>query len=69
MSDGENDFEYIVVCGGNSKDSLENCLPCGYCRQFMSEFVDENFKVYAITKDENIKEYSIQDLLPHSFKF
>ena len=68
ISEGEKDFEFIVVCGGNSLDTLENCLPCGYCRQFMSEFVDENFKIYAIREDESIAEYSISDLLPHSFK-
>ena len=68
LSEGEREFEYIVVCGGNSLNSLENCLPCGYCRQFMSEFVDENFKIYAINANEEIEEYSILDLLPHSFK-
>jgi len=68
LSEGEKEFEYIVVCGGNSLNSLENCLPCGYCRQFMSEFVDENFKIYAINANEEIEEYSISDLLPHSFK-
>ncbi len=68
LSEGEREFEYIVVCGGNSLNSLENCLPCGYCRQFMSEFVDENFKIYAINANEEIEEYSISDLLPHSFK-
>ena len=68
ISEGEKEFDYIVVCGGSRLDSLENCLPCGYCRQFMNEFVDDNFKIYAISEDESIKEYSMQDLLPHSFK-
>ena len=68
ISEGEKEFEYIVVCGGSRLDSLENCLPCGYCRQFMNEFVDKDFKIYAVLEDESIKEYSIQDLLPHSFK-
>lgn len=68
ISEGEKEFEYIVVCGGPEIDKLENCLPCGYCRQFMSEFVDKNFKIYAVCEDESIVEYSISDLLPHSFK-
>lgn len=68
ISEGEKEFDYIVVCGGSKLDSLENCLPCGYCRQFMNEFVDNNFKIYAICEDESIKEFSLQDLLPHSFK-
>lgn len=68
ISEGEKDFEHIVVCGGSNLDSLENCLPCGYCRQFMSEFVSPDFKIYAISEDESVKEYSIKDLLPHSFE-
>ena len=66
LSEGEKDFEYIIVCGGRKLDSLENCTPCGYCRQFMNEFVDENFKIYCVLEDDSIKEYSIQELLPDS---
>ena len=68
ISEGEKEFSYIVICGGSSLDELEECLPCGYCRQFMSEFVDENFIIYSIDNNENIKEYKIIDLLPYSFK-
>ena len=68
ISEGERDFEYIVVCGGDSLDSLDDCLPCGYCRQFMSEFVDKDFKIYALSKGDEITEYSIFDLLPNNFR-
>lgn len=68
ISEGERDFEYIVVCGGNSLDSLDDCLPCGYCRQFMSEFVDKDFKIYALSGNDEITEYSISDLLPNNFR-
>ena len=44
-------------------------MPCGYCRQFMSEFVDSNFKIYVSDEDNNVEEFSISELLPHSFKF
>ncbi len=68
LSEGEKDFDYIVVCGGSSLDSLEYCTPCGYCRQFMNEFVNENFKIYLIKPDSTLDEYTISDLLPHGFK-
>jgi len=68
ISEGERDFEYIVVCGGSNLDKLDDCLPCGYCRQFMSEFVDNNFKIYALSENDKITEYKIEDLLPNSFK-
>ena len=68
LSEGEKEFEYIVVCGGRELNKLENCLPCGYCRQFMSEFVDDNFKIYAVREDESVTEHSISELLPHFHK-
>lgn len=68
ISEGEKSFEHIVVCGGKDLNKLDNCLPCGYCRQFMNEFVDKDFKVYALFENDDIKEYSMEDLLPNSFK-
>ena len=67
ISEGDKDFDYIVICSGKSLDNLDNAIPCGYCRQFMSEFIDENFKIYALGPDNNITTYTINDLLPHSF--
>ena len=68
LSEGERNFEYILVAGGIGKEiPKEECLPCGYCRQFMSEFVNKNFKIYAAFEDE-VKEYTMEDLLPYSFK-
>ena len=69
ISEGEKEFEYIVICGGRKLNSLEQCLPCGYCRQFMNEFVDENFKIYTVLETESLIEYKIKDLLPYIFKF
>lgn len=68
ISEGEKDFEYIVICGGSSFENTDdNCTPCGYCRQFISEFVDDKFRIYTLNGN-NISSYSIKDLLPNSFK-
>lgn len=67
ISEGEKDFDYIVVCGGKDVNVLENCLPCGYCRQFMTEFVDKNFIVYALGPNDKITPYTMEDLLPNNF--
>lgn len=69
LSEGEREFESITVVGAQKgTEPQKECMPCGYCRQFMSEFVDNNFKI--ITIDENkIKEYTINEILPYSFKF
>ena len=70
LSEGEIEFRYIVVVGGH-RDSkiLDNCMPCGYCRHFMNQYVDENFKVYTcFGENDEVNEYSMNDILPHSFK-
>ena len=66
ISSGEKEFSCILVVGGPTMDTLERCLPCGICRQFMSEFVDEDFKV-IVGSPENFEEFGIKELLPHSF--
>ena len=68
LSEGEKEFESIVVVGAsNGKNPTKECLPCGYCRQFMSEFVDIDFKIITINGSK-INQYSMEDLLPNSFK-
>ncbi len=63
ISEGEREFESITVVGGkDGTDPTIECTPCGYCRQFMSEFVDKDFTIYTIDN-----EYKMSDLLPHSF--
>ena len=70
LSEGEREFESITVVGApKGEEPAEKCMPCGYCRQFMSEFVDSNFKINVVDKDNNVEELTINDLLPHSFKF
>ena len=64
ITEGEKEFVSIAVIGGKYDEDLnEECIPCGYCRQFMSEFVNKDFKIIT-TKDE----YTLEDLLPNSFK-
>lgn len=67
ISEGEKEFEYIVVVAGKKNEKLEPTTPCGYCRQFMSEFVSKDFKIYVLDEQNNIKEYKISDLLPENF--
>ena len=70
LSEGERKFESITVVGSlKGEEPTEKCLPCGYCRQFMSEFVDEHFKIYVEDKDNKIEEFRMSELLPHSFEF
>lgn len=59
----------IAVVGHNrdSNDYLKT-LPCGYCRQFMSEFCGKDFIIYTCDND-NYYEYTLDALLPNAFDF
>ena len=66
ISEGNKEFDSIAVVGG--KDNTDEfCLPCGVCRQFISEFCDKDFKIY-VTDNKEIKCYTLEELLPYSFK-
>ena len=67
LSEGEREFESItIVAAPKGKEPSELVFPCGYCRQFMSEFVDDKFKI-ILADGEKIETYTIKELLPHSF--
>lgn len=70
ISEREKEFISILVIGKNRNDSEYNeTLPCGYYRQFMSEFCSKDFKVYTYeSKTNTVKRYELKDLLPYSFK-
>ena len=65
ISEGEKDFECILVLGG--KEDLQYTSPCGYCRQFMSEFCDKDFAIYMYYGDNNIVKKNLNQLFPDSF--
>lgn len=71
FTEGYKNFKCIAIVGKKTESAqFQKTLPCGYCRQFMSEYVDKNFKIYTIDDKENkIYGYTISQLLPESFKF
>lgn len=48
-------------------DSKDIGTPCGVCRQFMSEFMEDDSKVVVFNIEGNHKTYKIQDLLLDRF--
>jgi len=71
LSDMEKEFECIVVVGKNMKDkNYTKTLPCGYCRQFISNYSKSDFMIHTYDDEEKkIYSYKISELLPESFKF
>lgn len=64
VSEGSRQIRRLaVVCG---KDDY--CLPCGICRQVMSEFAAADFVLLAANPRGEFKSYSLDQLLPHAFK-
>ena len=65
------EFLCIMVVGKSLTDEkFKKTLPCGYCRQFMSEYAKPDFIIYAYDEEENkIYSYELKDLLPESFEF
>lgn len=64
LSEGEREFVAIAVVGKKKEEEeFIQTLPCGYCRQFMAEYVTPDFRI--ITQENT---YTMQELLPHSFE-
>ncbi len=63
VSEGETEFEKIAV----ASSSYDQTWPCGICRQVMVEFSKELIVVLGDTKSNKIYEYTIDELLHHSF--
>lgn len=69
VSEGERSFEAIAVVGANTSDKdFGFCSPCGVCRQVMSEFCGDDFKIILADSQKNYKIFTLAELLPLNFK-
>ena len=62
IADGERGFSAIAVAGGKAP-----CMPCGVCRQVMSEFCRDDFTVIFEGDKGEADSLTLGELLPHSF--
>ena len=67
VSEGKRDFEAIAICGGAEGVVKDYCPPCGVCRQVMREFCGPDFKILLARSEDDVKEYTLKQLLPESF--
>lgn len=65
--DGKRDFRAIAVVGGKGGTVTGFFPPCGVCRQVMREFCRDDFEVYLVGKNNEIKALTLKDILPYSF--
>lgn len=64
VAEGERKFIAIAVCGG--KDNIENCTPCGMCRQALAEF-GVDIKVIFLYEGK-LECKGLKELLPFGFE-
>ena len=71
VSDGEKEFNKIVIVGGKSCENKNNLssfvTPCGVCRQSLSEFCNDDFQVILAKSVKETKTITLGELLPMRF--
>ena len=74
VKNGKREFEAVaIVTGPKDANVYEMGSPCGVCRQFMSEFCNDDFKIIMTKIKSNgelidSKEFTMDEILPKRFK-
>lgn len=58
----------VAIAAVGGKNEPEACTPCGGCRQCILEFADEQTRILLLDSDGDIASFTIEDLLPASFR-
>ena len=67
VAKGKKNFSAIAIIGHRrGEESMDFCAPCGICRQFMRELVDDDFLV-VLSNGKEISEYKMTEILPLAF--
>ena len=68
VSEGVKDFKAIAICGGaEGAKELDDCTPCGVCRQVMSEFCNDDFVVICAKSLDDYVVNTLTEVLPDRF--
>lgn len=62
--EGEREFEALAIVS----DSSNYTVPCGICRQALSEFCEPDMPVICANNEGKYKVFTFGDMLPYSFK-
>ena len=65
IADGGKSIQTIVIAGGH--DEIEDCTPCGGCRQKINEFATPETRVVLLRPGGHTRSFTIDALLPRSF--
>ncbi len=64
ISEGEKKIKAVVV----ASDLDDYIFPCGICRQFIGEFMDEDGVVICSNKKDEYLEKSFKEIFPNFFR-
>lgn len=64
ISEGNRKFSAIAICASSTDDYI---VPCGICRQFMSEFCPPDFPLILAKTPSDFRVTTLGELLPYSF--
>jgi len=68
VAHGRLQFTAIAVAGGiQGKTPDDFCVPCAICLQVMSEFCGPDFEILIVKSEEEVKRYTLGQLLPVVF--
>jgi cytidine deaminase len=65
IADGGGAIRTIVIAGGH--EDIEDCTPCGGCRQKIAEFATAGTSVVLLRPGGDTRSFPIEELLPRSF--
>ena len=58
----------VAIAAVGGREELEDCTPCGNCRQIIQEFSDGHSPVFLIGENGEVETHTIDALLPLSFR-
>ena len=67
ISEGKRDFIKIAIVGGKDNNIEKPCMPCGVCRQVMTEFCNKDFCIITL-KDGLPQSHTLREILPYAFE-
>ena len=67
ISEGERSFSKIAIAGGYNGNITSAFVPCGVCRQVLSEFCAGDLKILCADSCESFLSFTLEELLPHGF--
>ena len=65
IADGGKTIQVIVIAGGH--DDIEDCTPCGGCRQKINEFATPETRIVLLRPGGHTRSFPVDELLPRSF--